>query len=271
MRHKFFTPSPAEATGVLALLLAFAASFFQPSLAAIPLAFFLLCCLAAPFFAGFGFFLPVISRGNPGNNQIALTFDDGPSPASTPILLDLLARHKLSATFFVIGEKAAEHPDLIADILAHGHGIGNHSLRHDPILMLRTPKILQDDIHAAQEILQKQGVHPLVFRPPSGISNPRLKETLAQEGLAAVTYSCRAMDGGNRSIDNLADKILRRVRPRDIIMLHDLPPWHDGQADYWRNELNRLFAGLNGRFQVVALKTLIRRPVMAILPPPPAD
>ena len=262
MPRRFSRLSPAEKTGVIALLLALLLSSLGLIPALFPLLFFLLACLIAPFFPGYGFFLPIISRGNPENNQVALTFDDGPSPLSTPILLDLLARHKLPATFFVVGQLAVKYPDLITAILAQGHTIGNHSLRHDPLLMLRTSKTLQEDIHATQEILKKLGVTPLVFRPPAGITNPRLQPVLARENLLAVNYSCRAMDGGNRNIRNLAGKILQRLQPGDIIMLHDLPPQQPRLSDYWQQELDRLFAALKDGYRVVALEEIIEHPVM---------
>ena len=262
MQRRSCRLSPAEITGVIALLLAFSLSLLSLNLAILTLSLFLLLCLSAPFFSGYGFFLPVISRGSPAGNQVALTFDDGPSPSSTPVLLDLLARHKLSATFFVVGQQAAKYPNLIAAILAQGHAIGNHSLRHDPLLMLRTSKTLQEDIHTTQEILKKLGVTPLVFRPPAGITNPRLKRVLAREKLLAINYSCRAMDGGNRNIRNLAGKILQRLRSGDIIMLHDLPPQQQGLSGYWQQELDRLFAALKDSYQVVALGEIIEHPVM---------
>lgn len=262
MPHRPSKPSAAEISGVAALLLALLLSLFSPALALLPLSLFLLACLAAPFIAGYGFFLPVISRGSAEGKQVALTFDDGPSPASTPILLDLLARHSLQATFFVVGRQAEKYPELIAAILAQGHTIGNHSLRHDSLLMLRRPKILQEDIHATQEILKKLGVTPCVFRPPAGITNPRLRQVLTLENLLAVNYSCRAMDGGNRNIDNLAEKILARLRPGDIIMLHDLPPQQKALMPIWQKELDCLFAALQDNGQVVPLEKIIRHPVM---------
>ena len=254
--------SPAEKTGITALLLALLLGCFNPVLALIPLVFFLLLCLGAPFFPGVGFFLPIISRARTKTAGIALTFDDGPSPSSTPILLDLLARHHLQATFFVVGEKAGQHPELIAAILAQGHTIGNHSWRHDYFLMLRTPKVLKADIRHTQDILKKCGITPLVFRPPVGITGPRLGKTLARENLMTVTYSCRAFDGGNRNIRNLAEKILRRLQPGDIIMLHDLPPRQKTLSGDWQQELDRLFSALNANYRVAPLEEIIRCPVM---------
>ncbi|WP_459946247.1 polysaccharide deacetylase family protein [Desulfocastanea catecholica] len=253
--------SLAEKTGLVAVTAAFLLFFLSPSLAAVPLFLFLLLCAVAPFLPGFSFFLPVISRGQRGIQSICLSFDDGPSPASTPLLLDLLARHHLPATFFLVGEKAAKYPELVAEILDRGHSIGNHSWCHDYFLMLRSRKTLRADIHTTQEILKKSGIRPLVFRPPVGITGSRLGGVLAGEGLITVTYSCRAFDRGNRNIHNLADKILRRLRPGDIIMLHDLPIYRSPESNEWVKELEHLFAALAKNYNVVPLAEIINRPV----------
>jgi peptidoglycan/xylan/chitin deacetylase (PgdA/CDA1 family) len=253
----------AEGAGGAALVSALLLLFWYPLAAVIPLGLFLLLCCVAPFLPGFGFFLPVISHGLPVGTRVALSFDDGPSPASTPILLDLLAHHKLPATFFVVGRQAEKYPGLITAILQQGHTIGNHSLRHDYFLMLRQVDTLQQDIHQTQKILAQQGIQPLVFRPPNGITSPRLYAVLQREGLYAVNFSCRAWDSGNRNLQNLAAKILRRLRPGDIIMLHDLPPFQPEFSGYWRHELDHLFTMLAADFKVVPLEELIRRPVMS--------
>ena len=249
--------SLAEKTGIFAFLLALLCFLLSPALAVIPLLFFLLLCFGAPFFPGLSFFLPVISRGKKGTTGIALTFDDGPSPSSTPIVLDLLARHGLQATFFVVGKKAARYPQLIKAILDQGHTIGNHSWGHDYFLMLRSQKTLQADIHKTQEILEKSGVKPRFFRPPAGVTSSRLAKVLVKENLVTVTYSCRAFDRGNRNIHNLAEKILRRLHPGDIIMLHDLPPYQKNQTDYWQKELDHLFAALEEKYDIVPLQQII--------------
>jgi len=253
---------PAEITGLAALALALILCLVDPILAFIPAAVFLLLCLGAPFFPESSFFLPVISRARTDTEGIALTFDDGPTPESTPILLDLLARYQLPATFFVVGQKAEQYPELIRAIVAAGHTIGNHSLAHDYFLMLRSLQTIRRDIRATQEILKQIGVLPLVFRPPTGITGPRLGQVLAEQNLLAVTYSCRAYDRGNRNVSNLAGKILRRLRPGCIIMLHDLPPWQRSQKGTWQEELERLFATLQADYRVVSLEEVIGKPVM---------
>lgn len=253
--------SLAEKTGLVALATALLLSFLSPLLAAFPLVLYLLLCAVASFLPGLSFYLPIISRGPRGIQSVCLTFDDGPCPTSTPLLLDLLARHQLPATFFLIGEKAARYPELVAEILDRGHSVGNHSWSHDYFLMLRSGKTLRADIHNTQEILRKSGVQPLVFRPPVGITGSRLGEVLAEEGLITVTYSCRAFDRGNRNIHHLADKILRGLRPGDIIMLHDLPTYRKTESDEWVKELELLFAALAKDYDTVPLAEIINRPV----------
>jgi len=256
----------AEKCGLMAIAAALLLSWFSPWLAVAPLGLFLLLCFVAPFMPTWGFFLPVISRGNSATGGVALTFDDGPSPFSTPIILELLARYRLPATFFVIGEKAAAYPELVQEIVERGHSIGNHSWRHDYFLMMRTTGRLREDIRKSQDAFRKWSIEPLVFRPPVGITAPRLAVVLAEHDLVTVNYSCRAFDRGNRDIDNLAVRILRRLRPGDIIMLHDLPFNQRTKTEYWMSELDRLLAALAKNHNVVSLEELIGRPVMRILP-----
>lgn len=255
--------SPAEKTGLAALLAAIPVGLGSvPQAAALPLALFLLACLAAPFLPRSSFFVPVISRGRPGSQGIALTFDDGPFLASTPILLELLARYRLPATFFVVGEQAAAHPELIEMILAQGHTIGNHSFRHDHLLMLRDCTALEADIRHTQEVLARMGIRPLLFRPPIGITSPRLQPALAALNLRAMTFSCRILDRGNRHIRDLAARVLRQLQPGNILLLHDTPPGSDERTAYWSQELDRLFGRLSQANRVVPLADLIGQPVM---------
>ena len=262
MRNLLKTLSRGEKIGIVAITLALCLLPVAPHMALFPLLLFLLLSLAAPFFPQWSFFLPVISNGRPGEKGVALTFDDGPSLESTPVILELLARYRLPATFFVVGKRAAAHPQLMREILDQGHTIGNHSLQHDSLLMLRGRQRLADDIHRAQEIIARTGARPLVFRPPVGITNPHLGRVLAEEGLVALAYSCRALDRGNRNVTNLAGKILGKLQPGAIIMLHDLPPHRAELSDQWQQELEQLLCSLAADFSVVPLAQLIGRPVM---------
>jgi peptidoglycan-N-acetylglucosamine deacetylase len=235
-------------------------------LCVLPLGIFVACYLGAPFFPQAGFFLPVISRGCTGGNMVALTFDDGPDPATTPRILELLEKNRAKAIFFVIGEKAQSHPDLMRGIIAGGHDVGNHSYRHDVLLMLRSRKTIASEILMAQEVISAFGIRPLVFRPPAGITNPKLGGILKQQGLHCVTFSCRGFDAGNRRIKGLAERILKKVRPDDIILLHDVLPKGYATADIWLEEMVKILKGLkNKNLQPVLLEQLIGRPAISRL------
>ena len=258
--------SIAEKTGLIAFLLAILLGFIAPpQTAAVPLVLFIVICLSAPFLPQWSFFLPVICRGKQGARGIALTFDDGPFPGSTPLLLELLAQYKLPATFFVTGKNADAHPALIDAILAHGHTIGNHSYRHDNLLALRSSRTIEQDILETQVILERAGIRPLVFRPPIGITSPRLQPVLEHLGLQTITFSCRTFDRGNRDVRDLASRVLKQLRHGDILLLHDNPPLSDKAKIEWSNELHHLFTSLQETDGVVPIAALIDQPVMASL------
>ena len=255
--------SPAERLGIGSLLMATVLLFFDVRLSVIPLAADILFCGAAPFFPGFGFFLPVISRGGSNKKAVALTFDDGPDSLVTPQVLQLLLKHQVKASFFVTGQKAAEHPQLIKEILLHGHTIGNHSYIHDNLLMFRRIKTIAAEIKSAQNVLSDFGIVPLAFRPPVGITGPRLRPALLNSGLVIVNFSCRACDGGNRWIKNISKKILRRIRPGDIVVLHDVRPSEQFDLAYWLKEMDLLVSGIKEKgLAVLPLAEIIGRPVM---------
>ncbi|MFW5901756.1 MAG: polysaccharide deacetylase family protein, partial [Thermodesulfobacteriota bacterium] len=163
----------------MAVLLAAAGLWLiHPLLSAAALAAFVVACLAAPFFPQTGFFFPVAAKGRKNISKtraaVALTFDDGPDPQTTPALLELLAGYQAPAAFFVTGQKAEKHPGLIRSILDNGHLIGNHTYHHDTTIMLKSRKTLEQEIAAAQAVLERFGITALAFRPPAGVVNPKL-------------------------------------------------------------------------------------------------
>ena len=248
--------------GLAALVCALGVTLVDLRLVLIPVMLFLFMCMVAPFLYRFSFFLSIISRGCTGQRVVALTFDDGPDPATTPHLLRLLSARDVPATFFVVGQRAAAYPELIRAILDAGHTIGNHSFRHDSLVAFRGPEKIAAEILMAQRVLEDLGVTPMVFRPPVGITYPGLAKVLERLGLVAVTFSCRAWDRGNRSIGRLAERILGRARPDDIIMLHDHPPVHRGNLSHWLAEVEAILSGIPSKGLVFRpLSELIGRPV----------
>lgn len=149
---------------------------------------------------------------------IALTFDDGPDPATTPVLLDLLARHGARATFFVLGERAARHPELIARIAAEGHEIGNHSWDH-PSLPRLGAAAQADQLARTAAVLAPHG-SPLM-RPPYGDQTFRTHRIARRGGYRVVLWSVNGGDWRGEDAGVLADRLLRRAVPGAIVLLHD--------------------------------------------------
>jgi hypothetical protein len=122
------------------------------------------------------------------------------------------------------------------------------------------------DIEATQHVLKKQGVEPLVYRPPVGIVSPRLQPALVKTGMALVNFSNRPMDGGNRRLHNLSKRVLERLQDGDIVLLHDRRPPRKSQISIWLKEVEAVVDGVEARdMQVVPLPDLIGIPVMARL------
>jgi peptidoglycan/xylan/chitin deacetylase (PgdA/CDA1 family) len=253
----------AERVGIGSFLIAVLLLFIDVRLSLIPLLGFILLCLVAPFFPRFSFFLPIISRGTSGKNAIALTFDDGPDPVSTPLLLRLLSKYQVRATFFVNGRKAARHPELIEAILMQGHLIGNHSYNHDSLLFLKSFRVIVDEIKSTEYELQNFGIRPIAFRPPAGITSPRFRKALLQSDVYIVNFSCRSFDGGNRWIGNISKNILKRIRHDDIVLLHDIRQKNERLTLHWLKEIELILKGLKNKgIMVLPLSEIIERPVM---------
>jgi hypothetical protein len=130
--------------------------------------------------------------------------------------------------------------------------------------MLRSTKKILEEIISTQNVLKKHGIVPFAFRPPVGIAAPKLGPILRQIGMYCVTFSCRGFDGGNRYINRLAEKILQKVKPDDIIVLHDVYPKGKANINLWLREIDLILSGLQQkRLLVIPLPELIGRSVMS--------
>jgi peptidoglycan/xylan/chitin deacetylase (PgdA/CDA1 family) len=146
----------------------------------------------------------------PSPRQLALTFDDGPNPAITPGLLDLLDRHDARATFFVIGRFVRECPDLVREIAARGHAIGNHTETHPNLFWLGRAR-LRDEFRRCQEaIASVVGVPPVLMRPPFGIRNPLVNSAAWEVGIRSVVM-WTLIPGDWRQ--KPADWLVQRMKP----------------------------------------------------------
>lgn len=162
----------------------------------------------------------VIFRGNSGARVVALTFDDGPDPVYTTLLLDTLEHAGLHATFFLIGDRVEAFPYFARDIVAAGHELGNHSFHHVNLSRLSLVD-LDREIGATQQIIQQvTGVAPRYFRPPGGNYNRNVLQTVSAYGLTTVFWTDNPADYSLAGPDVLQAKLLGRVSNGGIVLLH---------------------------------------------------
>lgn len=218
--------SPYQWSLVTVLILAPVLALVEPILVLVPVFLLGVTIVIAPLLPSFSFYLPVVSRGRRDRGAVALTFDDGPDIRVTPLLLDLLDEQGVKATFFLVGEKIEKYPEIVRRILDEGHAVGNHSCCHDPLLMFRSRARIRDEIVKVNEILAPFGVRPRLFRPPAGVTGPRLKPVLEELEMTCVNFSLRARDFGNRRQVSIARVLGRSLSEGDIILLHDV--FHEG-------------------------------------------
>lgn len=155
-------------------------------------------------------------------SEIALTIDDGPDPVVTPQILGILDRYAVHATFFCIGEKAAQYPDLCREIVRRGHAVENHSQHHRYYFSLMGIRGMAREIQAAQDTLTAiTGQRPLFFRAPAGLRNPFLDPVLARLGLGLVSWSKRGFDTRIGDALRVKATLLDGLKAGAILLVHD--------------------------------------------------
>lgn len=160
-----------------------------------------------------------------GVRCVALTFDDGPDPVDTPKLLDLLRAKGVRVTFFVVGKRADQYPEIVRRAWAEGHLIANHTWSHDSLFCFLMPRRLRAEIERGTESVRRScGFRPRLFRSPVGLRHPLLAPYLEDAGLEYVSWSIRTLDTFTANSSVLARSILSRAASGDIILLHDHLP-----------------------------------------------
>lgn len=157
-----------------------------------------------------------------GRREVALTFDDGPHPVTTPAVLDILESRDARATFFCIGREAAAYPAVVREIVRRGHYVENHSYSHSHFFAAHGVGGLRREVARAQQILADMtGRAPRYFRAPFGLRNPLLEPVLARLGLRLVSWTRRGYDGKESDPRRVMGRLVRGLAPGDILLLHD--------------------------------------------------
>jgi peptidoglycan/xylan/chitin deacetylase (PgdA/CDA1 family) len=155
-----------------------------------------------------------------GAGYVALTFDDGPSGVHTPKVLDLLARHDVPATFFVLGSRVDSYPAVVRRAGAEGHALANHTYRHERLPRLSDSQIVST-VDATDRAIRRAGAEPLrLVRPPYGETSQRVRDVLARAGYAHILWSVDSRDWESSST-LMTRRVLAEVRHGSVVLFHD--------------------------------------------------
>jgi peptidoglycan/xylan/chitin deacetylase (PgdA/CDA1 family) len=159
-----------------------------------------------------------LPRGTP---QLALTYDDGPNDPHTLRLLEVLAKHDVRATFFLIGRCVQQRPALVREIVKAGHVVGNHTLTH-PLLIFKSAAEVRQELSACRSALQDAiGEHSNLFRPPFGGRRPAILRIARELGLEPVMWNVTGFDWNAPPSAVIERKVTKQIRGGDVILLHD--------------------------------------------------
>ncbi len=196
-----------------------------PSIFALALASFAWGVLVTSgvFFPWLEMYGPVVCRGPQGGHQVALTFDDGPHPQTTRKVLAALAGTRHRATFFVLGNKVRQHPEVVLAIREAGHVLALHGDVHDRLHSFRGPWRVRNEILRAQAAVEAiTGFKPTLFRPPVGHTTPATMLGARMAGVTPIGWSARGYDGmKGRTPEAVLREVERSLRDGALILLHD--------------------------------------------------
>jgi peptidoglycan/xylan/chitin deacetylase (PgdA/CDA1 family) len=166
---------------------------------------------------------PVQWRGPAGSKQIALTFDDGPTPGATEPILDVLKSLGVPAAFFVIGRNVDSAPGIVRRAFDDGHLIGNHSYDHSHSGFLHGTRYWNDQLErTTAAVARVTGSRPRFFRPPIGVRTWRTMRAVSRGGNILVNWSKRGYDGlASATADSICERLVGRLETGDIVLLHD--------------------------------------------------
>jgi peptidoglycan-N-acetylglucosamine deacetylase len=196
---------------------------------------------------------------------IAMTFDDGPSPETTPRLLDILKQRNIKATFFMIGQNAERNPAIVKRILAEGHEIGNHSWTHPQLSKLADDRVTEEINKTQNAIKDASGYTPVLMRPPYGAITARQKEWIEKQfGLSVIIWSVDPFDWKRPGASVIEQRILSGARPGAIVLSHDI---HKQTVDAMPATLDAL-AAKGFKFVTVSQLIAMNKPKSSPTPSP---
>ncbi len=201
---------------------------------------FLLIQFCGAYFIGMNFHVDSLNSLNTGEKKVLLTFDDGPHEPNTARVLGVLKKHNVKAVFFVIGKNIQGREAIMQQLIAEGHQIGNHSFSHDAKIDLWSSKKIAEDLAACQKLIEQYQPGNALFRPPYGVTNPNMAKAIKRNNLQSIGWNIRSYDTSIKDIEKIKQRVLSRLKPGAIILLHD-------RLDYLPELLEQLIPAIKER------------------------
>lgn len=156
-----------------------------------------------------------------GRQCVALTFDDGPHPKYTPLILDILKEEGIKATFFAVGTNVETYPALVRRIVSEGHELGNHTYNHNHVGKMSEQALAEDIALCTDAIGRITGRRPLYFRPPEGVCNKDVKAICEKNGMTIVMWSVDTRDWAHPTIGEICENVRSNTGSGAIVLMHD--------------------------------------------------
>ncbi|MCX6266715.1 MAG: polysaccharide deacetylase family protein [Bacteroidetes bacterium] len=200
----------------------------------------------------------VICGGVTDDHAVSITFDDGPDPVKTPLILKMLEKHDVKATFFQIGKHLTNNEQLVKQMVEEEHLVGNHSYSHSNWFDLFSPDKIRSELLETDRLIKNiTGKSPLFFRPPFGVVNPLVSMALKNMHWKTICWNIRSLDTMKTDPRKIKEKILRKLKPGAIILLHDTTPFTE-------HHLEALLTAIkNAGYKIVPLDILLKLPAYA--------
>lgn len=158
------------------------------------------------------------------DKMIALTYDDGPHPKYTPLILDVLKKHNACATFFMVGERAQNLPEIVSRINKEGHSIGNHTYDHAELTRL-SDTVAISQIERTNDIIEGIiGVRPVLMRPPLGLRNKRIDGLIKGQNMYNILWNVDPVDWDYKGAQHIYNAVVKKIQSGDIVIMHDFYP-----------------------------------------------
>jgi peptidoglycan/xylan/chitin deacetylase (PgdA/CDA1 family) len=190
---------------------------------------------------------------NTSEKEIALSFDDGPNQEYTPKVLSTLAQYNAPATFFVIGKNIQGNENILKQIDAEGHAIGNHSYTHSYFLDFKSVRGFKDELNrTAESVFNITGKRMKLFRPPYGVTTPHLVKAARMLNYRVIGWSIRSLDTTADTAQVITDRVQKQIKPGAIVLFHDTT---DKTVEALKQMLD--FAKENG-YKIVSVEQLLK-------------